>query len=178
MRKGFMLVECIVAITILASVMVTLSALFKTLLSDIPRTYRTYQTHSTMQSMIRTLRSDLDRARSLPRTAGMEMVNGKVFFIELPEHTLAYRLYEDQIIRQTLNADPCSPDHFEQVWTVVRGHIDWQVWVKNDKGYAVEITTSVDPLSAQRPKRLLANSCVLFLNSNGKKENTYEPQNP
>ena len=68
MRKGFSLVELLVAMVILSFVSVVLAGLFTTIISDIPRSYRVVQVNTSLLSMLKQMRSDIDAAKGLPES--------------------------------------------------------------------------------------------------------------
>ena len=164
-RKGYMLTELIVALTILAAVSGVLSSLFQTLLADVPRNFRAFNSERTVQAILGRMQSDMDLAQSLPSSAGGKMAGEDVLLISLPDRTIAYTKRENQIVRFALKDetnDPNSDRFYEMVFSVPGVKIDWQVWRKDGRGYALEVRTAIEPKFAGGVRKILANSHVFF----------------
>ena len=160
MRKGTILTEMLVALAITATVSVALSALFKTLLSDIPRSCRAFDTNYNIQIIIKHIRNDIDKAKSISQAPGDQ----SLLLLALPETTIAYRKNEDSLIRYTYNIDPNSTQYYENIWYEPKANIDWRLRERNGINYAVEFTTSVEFKTLGRIRNLLANSYIFFKN--------------
>lgn len=165
-RKGYMLTELIVALAILAAVSGVLSSLFQTLLADVPRNFWAFNSERTVQAILGRMQSDMDLAKSLPSSAGGKTAGEDVLLINLPDRTVAYTKREDQIVRFALKdetTDPNSNRSYEMVFAVPRAKIDWQVWRKNERGYALKVRTAIEPKFAGGVREILANSHVFFI---------------
>ena len=164
-RKGYMLTELIVALTILAALSGVLSSLFQTLLADVPRNFRAFNSEIVVQAILGRMQSDMDQALLLPSSAGGKTAGEDVLLISLPDRTIAYTKRENQIVRFALKDetnDPNSDRSYEMVFSVPGVKIDWQVWRKDGRGYALEVRTAIEPKFAGGVRKILANSHVFF----------------
>ena len=164
MRKGTMLVEMLVVLAVTATVSIALSALFRTLLSDIPRTYQTFNTNHTIQMIIQQIRSDVETSISLSQSSDDQSADEELLLMELPEGVIAYQKNEDRLIRYTFNIDPNSSQYQEKIWHEPQADIQWRLRKRKDKNYAVEVSTSVEYKTSGRTRNLLANSYIFFMN--------------
>lgn len=160
MRKGMTLVEVLLAIAILGSAMTAFSVLFRTLLGDLPDTYRICQTNDTVGIIVDRIRKDIERAKSL--SCERETTDGGLLLIELPEGTLAYEMAQDYTLRCSRGTDPNSPEYIRTTWPIFPARIQWQVWEKNSQGYALEISTFIEYYRPPKKKKKLSNSYVFF----------------
>lgn len=163
MRKGFTLVEMLVVIIILPFVFVLLDGLFVTLLGGIPKSYHIAQESITLQNMLEQLQQDVDRARGLPESfAEGKTVNEKQIFIELPGSTICYQQKDGQIIRSTLTDNEQGYISDERAWTLPHAKVQWRVWKKDERGYAVEVKTYIEYKTEGRWKKTMANSHLYY----------------
>ena len=187
MRKGFTLVEIMVVIIILPFVLFLLDGLFGTLLTEIPRSWRTAQQSSTLLNLLEQIHQDVEEAKGLPaefagRTAGDELL-----LIELPDTIICYQTKEGRITRSKLTIAPGgeavpalrpagilpaagnkgkmpSPREVEQerVWSVPNGKIEWQICQKDGQRYAVEIKTHVELKVHGRLEKKMARAHLFY----------------
>lgn len=163
MHKGFTLVEILVVIILLPFIFLLLDGLFVTLLGGIPKSYTIAQENITLQNMLEQMQQDVDRARGLPESfADGKKVNEKQFFIELPESTICYQQKDGQIIRSTLTGNEQGYISDERTWHLPHTKLQWHVWKKNGRGYAVEVKTHIEYKTQGRWKKTMANSHLYF----------------
>lgn len=165
-RRGYMLVELIVAIAILTVVSGVLGSLFQTLLADVPRNFRAFNSERTVQMLLDQMQRDMNKAQLLPSSAGKKTAGDDMLLISLPEGTVAYSKREYRIVRFALKdktTDPNSERSYEMVFFVPRARVNWQVWRKNERGYALEVRTAIEPKFSGGVRRILANSHVFFI---------------
>jgi prepilin-type N-terminal cleavage/methylation domain-containing protein len=163
MRKGVTLIEMVLVIAILGSAMTAFTVLFRTLLGDLPDTYRVCQTNDTVGIIVDQIRKDIDRAKSL--SCRQETTGGDLLLIELPEGTLAYEMAQDYTLRCSRGADPNSPEYIRTTWSIFPAKIQWQVLEKDGQGYALEISTFIECYRPPEKKKKLSNSYVFFTNA-------------
>jgi hypothetical protein len=140
--------------------------LFQSLLADVPRTFRAFDTEKTVQMLLHRIQSDLERTRSLPQKSGDETSNEQLLLIDLPEGTIVYKKEPDQIVRYALTdeiSDPNSPQFRGRVFSLPQARINWKVWREKERGYAVEVCTALAPKFSGPPRRILENSHVYFI---------------
>lgn len=163
MRKGFMLTELLVVLAVLSFVSVALAGLFRTLISDIPRASRVVQANTSLLNMLGQMREDIDAAKQLPRVFAEYTTDNKMLLIELSDGIICYQLKEDQVLRRRLkNAQEDGGEDME-VWSVPHAKIQWQVWKKDGKGYAVEVKTHIEYNVRGHLEKKMANSHLYFV---------------
>lgn len=163
MRRGFTLVEIMVVVIILPFVMVLLGGLFRTILSEIPASYRIAQENTTVSDMLEQIQQDIDKAEGLPISFADHAAGDKLLLIELPDGVIRYELKDGQAIR-TILAD-AQPDEAEakRVWSAPHARIEWQVWTRDGERHAVQIQTYIEHKSLGRTEKKMANSHLYFM---------------
>ena len=163
MRKGFSLIEVLVIIAILPIVWVALDGLFRTLISDIPRSYRVVQANTSLLSMLNQLHKDVDTAKQLPESFGQHTTDDGLLLIELIDGVICYQLRDGEVVRCRLTDAQQGIGEDTKVWSVPHGKIEWQVWRKNSGGYAVEVKTHIEHKIRGHWQKKMANSHLYFV---------------
>ncbi|HUW20391.1 MAG TPA: prepilin-type N-terminal cleavage/methylation domain-containing protein [Sedimentisphaerales bacterium] len=163
MRKGFTLVEILVVIAVLAAALVALAPVFRTLISDIPRSYRVSQANTSMADMLEQMGRDIDAAKRLPESFGGLARDDRTLLIELTDGVICYQLEEDKVVRRMATDGRQGEGEDATVWLAPKGRIAWQVWQKEGKDYAVEVQSHIDYAAGGRIEKRMANSHVYFL---------------
>jgi prepilin-type N-terminal cleavage/methylation domain-containing protein len=162
-RKGFALIEMIAVMVILAAVAVACNSLFHSLLSDLPRTCRTFNANTSADSIVDKIRTDVDRAVSLPLSFGSLKTDENLLLIEVPEGVIAYRKSEKQLLREPINVPSGQTKSDSDHWDIETVNIHWEIWNQEGTGLAVELTTSVNQDAPGRIEKRLENSHVFFM---------------
>ena len=165
MRKGTTLIEVLAVITILATLSVGLTALFRTLLIEIPRAERLTAVNVTVANMLDQMRKDVDAAGSLPDAFGQSSSGEKLLLIRLPAGVICYQLDQDEVTRRWLGGGKPPADRARSAWEVPGAEIRWRLWRKAGKAYAVEVRTHLRGATQAGLQGKLANSHVYFLGS-------------
>jgi len=186
MRKGFTLVEILVIIVVLPFVLVVLDGLFRTLLHDIPWSWRLVQQNTTVLNMLEQLQQDTDKAKGLPKSFAGRTASDELLLIELTDGVVCYQLKDGRVIRRKLtdtrdSSEPDSETTFrqtlrrslrrtyagyaeqERVWSLPNTKIQWQVWARNGKGYAVQAETYSEQKVRGQWKKKMARSHLYFV---------------
>ena len=150
MRKGYMLVEMLAVLAIVAFSSIAFAGLFRTLLRDIPGLNKISQSNTTVLNMLEQMRKDIDLATELTK-------NGEILIIRQDGKTIKYKI-ESQEIRRTLDGQAAA----DYVWSAPKAKIKWNIRRKNGKGYAVEIINSMEYIFEARRLKKLSNSNVFF----------------
>ena len=162
MRKGFTIVEVLVVVIILPFVFVVLDGLFRTLLAEIPRSYRIAQESTTLQNLLEQMQQDMDKARGLPESFAGLIANNRQILIELPDSTVCYQLKDEQIVRRKLTGVEQGNTGDERTWRLPNTKVEWRVWAKNGQEYAVETKTYIAYKTRGRWKKTMANSHLYY----------------
>ena len=163
MRKGFTLVEIMVVIVILPFVMVLLGGLFRTILSEIPASYRIAQENTTLLNMLELMHQDIDKAKGLPVSFAGQTASDELLLIELPDGVVCYELKDGQVIRARLTGDQPDETQGTRVWSLPHAKIEWQVWTRDGERYALQIQSYVEHKSLGRTERKMANSHLYII---------------
>ena len=162
MRKGFTLVEIMVVIAILPFVLAVVYGLFATLLTEIPWSYRIAQESMTLQNLLEQMQQDMDEARRLPESFAGQSASDQQVLIELPEGVISYQRKDGQIVRRKLIDAEQGNTGDERVWSLPNANVEWQMWAKNGRGYAVEMKTHIEYRARGRWKETMANSHLYY----------------
>jgi len=163
MRRGYMLVEMLLVFVVVSAVSVALAGLFVTVLKDIPQSYRITEANTTLLDMLKQMGDDIDRAEELPKSFGQYVSDEKQLLIKSEQKIICYRLQDGRIIRDRLKSAGQVNGSDRIVWNVPHGKAEWHVWRKDDKGYAVEVTTYIEQIVRRRLKKKMANSHLYFV---------------
>ena len=187
MRKGFTLVEIMVVIIILPFVLFLLDGLFGTLLTEIPRSWRTAQQSTTLLNLLEQIHQDVGEAKGLPAEFAGRTAGDGLLLVELPEGVISYQIKEDRVTRSKLTSAPGgeavpalrpagilpaagnkgkmpSPREVEQerVWSEPNSKIEWKVWQKDGARYAVDVKTHVELKVHDRLEKKMARAHVFY----------------
>jgi prepilin-type N-terminal cleavage/methylation domain-containing protein len=163
MRKGFTLVEILVVIIVLPFVFIALDGLFKTLITDIPKSYPVVQENTSLLNMLEQMRQDIDKAKTLPESFAEHTTSDELLLIELKDGVICYKITNGQVIRSKLSQTQQTDPEETRSWSLPRAKIQWKVCKKNGKGHAVEIKTHIDYKYRGHWKKKMANSHLYFV---------------
>jgi len=157
-RKGFSLVEILVVMVIIPFAAFALDRLLVALLTDIPRASAVVQVNTTLLDMLKQMRQDIDKATGLPESFAGHTAGGELLLIEQPEGVICYQLKKGQVLRyKSMDTQDA------RVWSVPNAEVQWQVWRKNAKGYALEVQTHVKQKLRAKWQKKMANSHLYFV---------------
>ena len=162
MRKAFSLVELLVIIIIVPLLLIVISKMFNTLLTETPRLWENVQLNATMINMFSQIQKDMDKAADIPQSKGDFESNDKLLLIEWGDVLIGYELVNDQVIRHILSGSESS-DTEPRIWDLPDVKIQWQIRKKENKAYAVEIQNHIEYQKAGRLEKKLANAHLYFL---------------
>ena len=158
--SGFTLVEMMIVVVTLPFVFVIIDGLFRTLLAEIPWSWRIAQENTTVLDMLGRVHQDLDEAKGLPKSFAGKTTSDTLLLIELPDGVICYELKDGQVIRGKLTKDGTEET---RVWTAPNAKVEWKVWDENGRGYAVEAKTSIEYKKRGQWNRKMANSHLFFV---------------
>ena len=180
MRKGFTLIEVFIVVIVLPFMMIVLNDLFRTLIKDIPRSYRTVQENSSLLSMLEQMQKDIDKAKGLPESFGQYTTGDKLFLIELAEGMICYQLKDEKALtvrRSSLVSRVTGDESRITVWSIPHAKVEWRVWRKDRGGPptagfdrypallgAVEVKTHIEhKIRGEHWEKKMANSHLYFV---------------
>ncbi len=162
MRRGYSLVELVVAMVVVSSVSIVLAGLFTTIISDIPRLCGVVQENTSVLNMLEQMHEDVDVAEGLPESFGEYTTDKNLLLIELPHGLVCYQLKDGKVLRRRL---PAAQEQYEgetKVWSVPNAKVEWQVR-RNDRGGSVEVKTCIEHNIRGRSEEKMANSYLFFV---------------
>ncbi len=165
MRKGLTLVNILIIVFVLPFMILILDGLFKTLIKDIPRSYKVVQVNTSLLSMLKEIQQDIDKAKGLPETYKEHVASDKMLLIDLPEETICYQLKDDKVFRYNLTETQKSNIAKTKYWSVPHAKVQWKVWRKDMGGHAVEIRTHIEHEVQSHLEKKMANSHLYFVGS-------------
>jgi len=152
-----------VVIIILPFVFVIMDGLFRTLLAEIPWSWRIAQENTTLVNMLERMHQDVDKAKGLPKSFAGQAASDELLLIELADGVICYQLKDGQIIRRRLTNIGAGYEEETRVWTAPHAKVEWKVWAQNGQGYAVETKTSIEYTNRGQWNRKMANSHLYFV---------------
>jgi type II secretory pathway pseudopilin PulG len=159
-RRAMTLIELLVMLALLVVILGLFTKSFNILMRGVPRAHRDFQANTSVQDMIRRLRKDVESGRRLLQYAGDERVGGDLLLIASGEGVISYEFDRDRVVRTLAVDDPNMPG--ESIWSVPHARIDWDVWRRNDAGYALEVRTAIERTVLGRLEIKLRNSHLFF----------------
>lgn len=163
MRKGFSLLELLAVLALVISVSFALVPVFTTLINDIPRSYRVVQENTTLLGMLKQMHRDIDTARQLPESFAGHHTDNKLLLIESKDGYMCYELKDGKVLRRSLTDAREGVREDTTVWSVPNAKVEWQVWRKDSKGYAVEVKTHIKHEVQGHQQKKMANSHLYFV---------------
>jgi hypothetical protein len=162
MRKGYTLINVMIIVFVLPFMILILDGLFKTLIKDIPRSFKVIQVNTSLLSMLKEMRQDIDKAEGLPQTYNQYTSGDNTLLINLPEDIICYQKKDDKVFRISLIDNNKSKAAETQHWPVPHAVIKWKVWRRDSSGYAVEIRTHIEHEVQGHLEKKMANSYLYF----------------
>lgn len=163
MRKAFSLVELLAVMVVFAAVSVVLAALFTTIITDIPKSYRVVQENTSLLSVLGQMRKDIDRAKALPQSSAGHTTDDELLLIELPDGMICYQLKNGEVLRRRLKDAQEDGGEDAKVWSVPHAKVEWQLAGGDDKAYAVEVRTHIEYEVRGHRQKKMANSYLYFV---------------
>ena len=149
-HRAYALTEMLVIIAVLIVVMALSAKPFRTMIVEIPRSGKIYQTQNTTVKVMKQLKEDIEKSRRI-----VDLQNN-LLTLDYQDHRITYLFSDGQISRQTSSNDS------EAAWTLPDIKINTQLWKTNGTPYAVEITTQNQRTGTGKPKIHLKQSFVYF----------------
>ncbi len=163
MRKGFTLVEVLIAVIVLPFMILILDGLFKTLIKDIPRSYKVVQVNTSVLNMLEKMQQDIDKAKGLPKTYNEYIASDKMLLIDMPEDMICYQLKDDKVFRYNLTEKQKSNVAQTKYWSIPHAIVQWNIRRKDASGYAVEVRTHIEHKVQGHWEKKMANSHLYFV---------------
>jgi hypothetical protein len=170
MRKGYTFVEIMLVIVMTPFVFLFFDGLFKTFVGEIPWSLRIANEHTALLYMMAQMQKDVDRAKDLPESYAGRISNDRQVLIELPEGVFCYRSEDGRVLREKLTDAGQSDAEQTTAWSLPHASIQWKVWVRNGRGYAVETNTYIEHKRRGQWKKKMAHTYLYFAGALGGKE--------
>jgi prepilin-type N-terminal cleavage/methylation domain-containing protein len=162
MRNGFTLVEMLAVMIVVTFAFFAFNIIFKDTVMDVPRSTRVVEENTTLLSMIRQMRRDIDSAKGLPESSAGQVASDKLLLLELADGTICYQLEDEGVLRRKLiNAELDVADQ-DETWLLPNSKIEWRIWRKDGIGYAVEVKTHIRHKLREKIEKKMANSHLYF----------------
>jgi hypothetical protein len=161
MRKGYLLVEMLVVLFIMALIMATLERFFRTFAYDLPRDSRLIQENASLNNVVSHIRADVVSAKILSESVN-DLNEPNTLLMEMPDGMISYKFSSGRIFRSFVGVATGAANG-NMVWSVPHGRIEWKVWNKNKTGYAVEISTCIEDKSFGHIRKKMANNNLFFV---------------
>ena len=156
MKKGSSLIEILTVLAVIAVISVPLSRLAKLIRYDFPKSLKLVECNTSIFDVLTYMKRDINSAVGFPKAADGYKAGDDCLLIEHKSGTVCYLAGQGEIKKITTG----SKD--EIVWQIPNGKIEWHVWEKDGKGYAVEIKKYTELKSYNHTERKMENSFVYF----------------
>ena len=168
MRKGFTLVEILIIVVLLPFVFLLFDGLFKAIAGEIPMSVRLIHENTSLLSVLREIQQDIDQARDLPKSFAGHTASADVLLIERSEGVICYQLKDGLVVRQKLTDTSQGKAEEPGIWPIPHANIEWKVWERNGRGYAVETNTHLEYGRRGQWVKKMAHSHLYFAGALGK----------
>jgi prepilin-type N-terminal cleavage/methylation domain-containing protein len=148
MRKGYTFTEMLVVLAILAVIATPISRVTNVVMFDIPKSLQFIECNTSILNAMYVINQDINSATALSKAEDNKLV------IEQNGQTINYIFPAGKIIRN--NGDN------QQEWDIKTGKIDWKLWQKDGRGYAVEFSKYVEQKRYNGVDKRMENSYVFF----------------
>ncbi len=152
MRKGYMIVEMIVVIAVLAIISIPLSKFTKLLIFDVPRSVKHIEANTSLLDVIASLKSDIGASFKLQKDSQNRLIMHRV------DGTVCYDFEQDKISRSANNSNDLPRE-----WMIPGGRIDFEIQPINDTP-AVRITKYVEVKRYNGVEKKMAETYLYFPN--------------
>lgn len=165
MRKGFMLVEVLLMLAIVAALSGALAAVFRTALWEIPHSLRLVQAHKSLISAVERIGRDISEARSIPPGSTGRETGKNRLLIELSGQTVFYEVQDDRVTRTVVNAGANGGAGEKTAWSIPYGRIRW-VPLNTEAGRpALELKTWIEYRQSGEATKRFENTRLCFIGS-------------
>lgn len=148
MRRGYTLTELMILMAIMAVIALPISKLTEVVMWNIPQSLQFVQYNTSILNAMQFIKQDIDSATAIAKTEDNKLL------IEQNGKTINYVFYDGKIIR--ISGDD------QMQWNIKSGKVDWNIWQKGGKGYAVEISKYVEAVRYNGVDKKMENSYVFF----------------
>ena len=162
MRKGSSIIEMLIVLGVLVILLGMLTRPTRVLVHDISSIHRDFQAGENVWAMLRQLQKDVETSQGL----SCDSTDANSLLIDTGGGQISYRLVEDKVIKS--NTTDNEPQQTKRIWDTNNANIKWKVWTRDNKGYAVEITTGIKRKVSGNWQEKLKNSHVYFVGATDK----------
>ena len=163
MRKGYLLAEVLILLIVFAAILVVFAPVFSALFNHIPRSYKVAQENTQLLNMLGQMQKDVEAGEQLPESFGGYKANDKSLIIESAMGVVCYQLQDGRMLRVRLTGPEQSGGGSTDFWSVPNAAIEWAVWKKDNKGYAVEVRTYINYHVGRHLEKKMDKSHVYFV---------------
>jgi len=148
MRKGYTLIEMLAILGLLVIFFLLMTEPMRTLLSDVPRGHRDFQTAASLEHLLNNLKNDIEAAKEL-KTAN----DPNMLIIVGSRKTITYHFADEQV-RRMAGADPNSAG----LWQLPDIHLVWEVKKQN----SLQITGWLERTVLGQKEKKFHNSHIFY----------------
>ena len=133
-RKGFSLVELLVAMITIPTVMWVMTLMTRTLVMDMPRDRRVVNEQLQVDQVLKQLQADMDQALSLPAQWQNVVRDANTLILEQTQGMVVYR-HQGRLIVRSSDNDPNN----DREWTLPYAHMTWTTCSLTEELDAIEV---------------------------------------
>lgn len=156
-RNAYTLLELLAIIAAVVVLMALSVKPMRTLVSDIPRAHRDFQTWIKTQGMLTQLKNDVEQSTHIKTVDIDPRISEPLLYLQQPEQLVIYSLTASDVFRQTETS--------ETNWELPHVNINWHVWEDGGTPNAIEITTWTERIILNKSRKRFEQSFVYFQKS-------------
>lgn len=162
MRKGYSIIQLLVIISVFSLLAAPLARLSTATLRDIPRSYRMIESNTSMLNALKQIRRDVNAAKGFAGSFDDYIANNETLLIEAANNVICYQFKDGELLRRKFASAGTGTGEEIRRWSIRHGKIEWQLWQKDGRDYAVEINSCIEREIDSWMGRKMANSYVYF----------------
>jgi hypothetical protein len=124
--------------------------------------------NTSLLSALRQIQQDIDQAKDLPKSFAGQTASDQLLLIELSEGVICYQIKDGLVFRHDLTDTQQGKTEEPRIWSIPHAKVEWKVWKKNGRGYAVETNTHLEYGRKGQWKQKMAHSHLYFAGALGK----------
>ena len=162
MRKGYLLVEIVVVLAVIALLSVPMAKISKTIMYEIPQSYKIANSADNLRIAVNQLQKDINNAVDFPDSYKSFRAEQDTLTIQLPDKYICYQLKEDKLIR----FEPAAATENQknaQYWPAPRAKIQWRVLEKDNNPYALAVKTCIEQKRGNYTEKKMKNAYLFFV---------------
>lgn len=164
-RPAFTIIEILGVTAALVVLMALTVKPMRTMMADVPRSCRDFQTWTQTINMLDQLKTDVERSKRMLVFEMDPRISHNLLYLECDDGLVSYALADGKVTRQS----GVPGDSPQDAWDLSHVNMNWQFWKQNGWPYALEITTWSQRTILDRNQQKFKQTHVYFQKTGSRK---------